>query len=303
MDGLDLSEVDPLKWVEVRRRAAAVNEYLGLANPTAADRERYAAMLDLGAHQFSNLVKTWLAHRDAVALAPGMRRARRSRSRRDGVDPRARVIARTVIADLGAATSLPVLIGEIARRCAADKIQPPSRGTVWLLAVEARGKGGAAPEAIVVARAHLRLPVDTGRGIVFPEVVVAAEVPTGRIVDIVMLRPLGDFDARRVAEAITTAGSASDLTIIARRGDVSALTRYLGPRQRFRIVSDGEAARTLSQALGKRIGLVEIAFRPPSVRPATVMSSGRDRPPSVKDAELVLLIARDRHNAELDLAA
>lgn len=303
MEDLDLSEIEPLKWAEVRRRAAAVREYLALENPSAADRERFAATLDLGALQFSNLVRAWSAHQDATALAPGMHRARPSRSRKDGVDPVAREIARAAITELGPKASLSELTERIESRCRTANVLPPSRGTVWLLSVEARGRdGGSVPQGVVVARAHLRLPVKMGSKVVFPEVVIAAETPTGRVLDIVLVRPVGDFDARRVAEAITR-HAVPHLPILAADENSDALGRYLPPSVSIKVITALDAKRELSMALGKRIGLVPITFRPPSVRPSTVMKSGRDRAPNVEDAELALHIARHRHNAELEMAA
>jgi hypothetical protein len=304
MSPIDLADIDPLKWAEVRRRAAAVTGYLALDNPGAADRERFAAMLDLGAHQFANLVKAWLEHKDAVALAPGMRRARLSKSRRAGIDPRSREIARAVIAELGTSASLDGMLAEVVRRCAADGVPPPSRSSLWLLAAEARGRDGSAdPHSILVVRAHLRLPVDLGRGATFPEIVVAAEAPTGRIVDIVMVRPTGDFDARRIVEAIRHQNPSGTLPVVASEEEAKAIARYLPTDATLKDMPVGDATRELSNAVGKRIGMLEIAFRPPSVRPATVMRSGLDRPPGADDADLVLLLARERHNAGLALAA
>ncbi|UZK68777.1 hypothetical protein OKW76_12105 [Sphingomonas sp. S1-29] len=304
IEDLDLTEIDPLKWAEVRRRAKAVRDYLALENQTAAERERFAAMLDLGPLQFSNLVKAWLVHRDATALAPGMRRANPSRSRREGVDPRAREIAREVIVELGATAPLSDLVAKTEDRCERSGVQAPSRSTIWLLAVETRGiDGSAEPDGIVVARVYLRLPVDMGRGIAFPEVIVAAETPTGRIIELLMTRPAGDFDARRIAEAIEHERPFGALPIMAGESDAKALTRYLPPDRTVCRVSTNEAARALSNALGKRIGLLVVSYRPPTVRPTTVMRSGLDRPPNLQDAELVLRMARDRHNAELQMAA
>lgn len=304
VEDLDLTNIDPLKWAEVRRRAKSVWDYLALENPSAADRERFAAMLDLCALQVSNLVKAWDAHREAIALAPEMRRAPISRSRRDGVDPRARAITRQVIGDIGATTPLSALSDEIGKRCGEVGVKPPSRGTIWLLAVEARGlDGGGEPDGLVVARVHLRLPVDIGRGVIFPEVIVAAETPTGRIIDLTMTRPAGDFDARRVAEAIERERPLSALPVTASDEDAKNLTRYLPPDRAITSVSMTQALRGLSNSVGKSIALFVVSYRPPTIRPPTVMRSGLDRPPTVADAQLAHLMARERHNGELRMAA
>ena len=301
---LDLTDIDPLKWAEVRRRSRVVNEYLKHEKRTAADRQRFAAMLDLGSAQFMNLVKAWQAQRDATSLAPGMRRAKISRSRREGVDPSAREIAREVISDLGPAGALRELVAETNRRCVAVGLKPPSRGTTWLLSQEAKGRGvDGEPESVVVARAYLRLPVNTGRSTTFPEVIVAAEMHTGRIIELAMTRPGGDFDARRVAGAIERRAPVDPLPIIGIEADAKALMRYLPSEVPVRCVSPARATRALSDTLGTHVGLLVLSFRSPTIPPATMMRSGLDRAPNLDDAELALHIARERHNAALAVVA
>ena len=39
MNNLDLSEIDPLKWAEVRRRVDVITSYLEIAKPKADDRQ------------------------------------------------------------------------------------------------------------------------------------------------------------------------------------------------------------------------------------------------------------------------
>src|SRR5215213_2570299 len=165
MEDLDLSEIDPLKWAEVRRRASAVKRYLAIPKPTAADKEHYGALLGLGAQQFSNLVKAWLAHSQAIALSPGEGKAHRaSRSKAGGVPPVARRAARETINEMGSATPLSKLMDAIQRRCADLSVSPPSRGTVWLLVVEARGQPAGLEQgnSTIVGRAFMRLPVKVG---------------------------------------------------------------------------------------------------------------------------------------------
>ncbi len=81
------------------------------------------------------------------------------------------------------------------------------------------------------------------------------------------------------------------------------LARYVPPDMAITNVSMTEAARALSISVGKRIGLLVVSYRPPTIRPTTVMRSGLDRPPTVADTQLALLMAQERHNGELRMAA
>jgi hypothetical protein len=81
------------------------------------------------------------------------------------------------------------------------------------------------------------------------------------------------------------------------------LARYVPPDMAITNVSMTEAARAISNSVGKRIGLLVVSYRPPTIRLTTVTRSGLDRPPTVTDPKLALLIARERHNGELRMAA
>lgn len=301
MEDLDLSEIDPLKWAEVRRRAYAVKRFLAIPKPSAADREHYAGLLGLGGQQFSNLVKAWLAHSEAPALSPGEGKAHRvSRSKAGGVSPIARSAAKEIISEMGPETTLSILMDAIRRQCADLGVPPPSRGTVWLLVVEARGQPNAIEEAtsIIVGRAFMRLPVKVGKRVDFPEVLIAAEAPTGRVIEASLARNFNDPKIGDIAAAISRR-KRTTLPIYIDEEDEAALRLQLGNVAPTETVTRTRAARLLAEALGRNLGRIELAYKPPRVRPATVMQSGRDRPLSMADAQLALQIACERHNREL----
>jgi hypothetical protein len=301
MEDLDLSEIDPLKWAEVRRRADAVKRFLAIPTPSAADREHYAGLLGLGAQQFSNLVKAWVAHSRATALSPGEGKAHRaSRSKAGGVPPIARSAAREIISKMGPETPLSTLMDAIRRRCADLGVPPPSRGTVWLLVVEARGQpdGREEPTSIVVGRAFMRLPVRVGTKVDFPEVLIAAEAPTGRVIEAAMARNFNDPKIGGIAAAISHR-KGNTLPVYVDEEVEAALRLQIGNVAPTEAVTRTRAARMLAEVLGRNLGRIELAYRPLKVRPATVMQSGRDRPLSLPDAQLALQIACERHNREL----
>lgn len=309
MKNLDLSEIDPLKWAEVRRRANVIERFLEINNPKAADRGRFGAMLDLGSLQFSNLVRAWELHADARSLSPGVRgrkASKISRSKSGGVDPRAREIARGVIAELAGTTTLNAVVAAVTARCTAADVDPPSRMTIWYLGMEAKGATGDAAhepvaDAILVARAVLKLPVDMGieEGIMFPDVTVAVEMPSKRIIDITMDHPSGAPDVEFIAATLQRGSKPIEVDTIV----LAALAHALPYGTAFVPVPPGGTRKTLANTLGRFVGRLELAYKPLVAHPDRFMQSAKDRAPSRTDAEVALRFARDRHNADIAAAA
>ncbi|MFN3727470.1 MAG: hypothetical protein ACK4SZ_14335 [Allosphingosinicella sp.] len=307
MENLDLSNIDPLKWAEVRRRVRVLARYDALENPTPADRRRYGEMLGLGAQQFTNLHRAWAVHRDALAVAPGLRKRRTtgiSRSKRGGVDPRAREMAREVIAEVGPRSTLASLAEAVERRCHELGVTPPSRGTIWQLGMEARGHipiDAEASEDILVARAHLKLPVDMGAdiGIVFPEIIIAVERPSGRILQLAICSPGEVGGEQAIARALRPQQVRHAETIVADATLRDGLVRALPTGTLVRSSAPKVARRALADVLGRYLGRLEIAYKPLRARPDTAMQSARDQAPTRIDAERALRFACDAHNSAI----
>ena len=69
MEELDMSGVDPLRYAEMRRRIAVINEFVAIEHTPKAVREAFAARLGIGEKQFMRLVATWRALGDKLLLA------------------------------------------------------------------------------------------------------------------------------------------------------------------------------------------------------------------------------------------
>ena len=298
MNDLDLSGVDPLKWAEVRRRAAAVRRYLELERPTAADREYYARQIGIGAQQFNTLVRAWAIHQDANALSPGVKRTgRKSKSKDGGVHPQAREVAAALVAQKGETSTLNEMVAAVAERCAKLGIPAPARSTVWMLMKEAQ-ESSAAPggNRILVGRAFLKLPVDGGDGLNFPEVMLAVQLPQRRILGATMAVSGDVLDFADIAELVRTFHADGEYPIHVDERDLSNVLRCLPIGTKATPLPRGVAAREMSAAIGRNLGLIGIAYQAPTIRPATIMQSGRDKAPSFADATLALKFAVDRHN-------
>lgn len=308
MDNVDLSNIDPLKWTEVRRRVGVLTRYDAMERPTAADRRRCGEILGLGAQQFANLHRVWATHRDALAIAPGLRKRRTSglsRSKQGGVDPRARDAAREVIAELGPGSTLAVLAAAVDERCQALGIDPPSRNSIWKLGMEARSfatPGGDGDEDILVARTHVKLPVDIGggTGIMFPQISIAVERPSGRILQLAMHSPAKPADVAAVAEATRHRLARDHLAIVTDATIFDELVDAMPADTVIRPTPPKIARRALADTLGRYVGRLELAYKPLRVGPEAAMQSARDRAPTAADFERALTFARDAHNAAID---
>lgn len=300
MGEVDLSGVDPLKWAEVRRRIKAVRRYMALEKPTAADREHFAGQLGLGAQQFNNLVKAWRLRRDVNALSPGVRRSGvKSKSKEGGVHPGARALAAELIAERGAVTTLDEMFEAVSSSCAEKSLPVPSRSTVWLLMKEAEEASvGQGDPKMLIGRAFLKMPVDTGRSITFPEVTVAINLPERFIIGATLSVEPDGPDLAEIVTQVRAAQEAQGRCIAVDQRDHDELLRFLPPHARVEPLLPGIATRSLSAAIGRNLGLLAMAYKSPTVRPSTVMQSGRDKAPSVNDATLALRFAIERFNQD-----
>lgn len=69
MTEIDLTGVPPSQRVETRLRVIVIRDYLRIENPQFKDKAKAAAKLNIRIKQFNNLVKAWLLHGEAHAVA------------------------------------------------------------------------------------------------------------------------------------------------------------------------------------------------------------------------------------------
>lgn len=301
MDNTDLYLIEPLKWAEVRRRVAVVEEYLSLTNPTGADRERFGAMLGLGAQQFRNLARAWETHRNALSLMPGGKRANREiRGKVGGVDAATREIARKTVQELSLEATLDQTYKTVCQRCEAAQVQPASRATVWLTMMEAKGTSKAnGPDTILIGRAFLRLPVSTDDGIVFPEVIIAVQRASREILAMLPIAPAMTDHVAIIGDAINREIEKNPVPVEIDEKVHDALAKAMPMSVSVSPINSWGATRALANTLGRRVGLIDIAYKPVRARSSTVMQSGRDQAPNLEDTCLALSYAVSQHNTAL----
>ncbi|MFK3889528.1 hypothetical protein [Sphingomonas sp. NPDC079357] len=300
-EDLDLSDVDPLKWAEVRKRVDVVRRYLALPHPTGVDRDRHAAELGLRTGQFYNLVRAWREHRQASALTLGVRnKGRPSRSRRGGVDPLAREIARQAIGELGRDAPILDLESMTVARCAAAGVRPPSRGTIRLLAKEGGAAAINAPATgIFVARTFVRLPMIVDGTVGLPAAAVVAESPGGRVLGFILTEAEADGGFDRIISTVRSRLAEEPLPVTATEGDARVLEQRL-PGLRCKRETIPGVELLLASTVGSRVGHIELRSRRPRSGVEAVMQSARDVALSVEDGEKALELAMINHNRAID---
>lgn len=302
MEEADYSGIDPLRVPEARRRVAALNAFLKLPDPSAADVRRFASSIGLSRNPFLRLARVWREHRDARLLVVGKRGAS---TRKYNVDPRAKDIAYEVIAQIGAAATLAGTAPEIERRCAAEKLAPPARSTINNYIKDARAstaEPASGPPRIVIGRMWFHLPIKGSRADAMPNLLAAVMLPERIIVaHSISTDPLSPPSISDLIDrlAITSTPGTTPRPLLLdaedRRVGADALARAgLGcTRSHYRSVQ-----RELSKAFAGRLGPLSAIYQRRMARPATKRVITRQDEP-LDQYEVVKIIdnAVRSHNA------
>ena len=298
----DFSGIDPLRVPEARRRVAAIEEYLKLPAPTAADTQRFADSIGLSRVQFWRLARVWRDHRDARLLVIGKRGAA---ARKYNVDERAIAIAHAVIATAGAGATLAKAAPEIERLCAEASIAPPSRSTInnYIRAARAAASGPIdGPPRIVVGRMWFHLPVTGMPASAMPTLLAAVMLPERIVVaHEISVDPSSPPSVGVLIDALaamrTPGAHARPLLLDPddRRVSAAALERAgLGHTKAHARSVQSE----LSKAFAGRLGPLAVIHRRGSARPGTkrVMSRQDESLPAAQVRDIVEQ-AIEAHNA------
>ncbi len=71
MNSLDLSDINPLRWNEVRRRISILEEFSDVKKRNPEVWKTYASKLNLSYHSFYRLYKAWETTNSPKSLRPG----------------------------------------------------------------------------------------------------------------------------------------------------------------------------------------------------------------------------------------
>ncbi|WP_156347386.1 MULTISPECIES: hypothetical protein [unclassified Sphingomonas] len=293
---IDLSGVDPMRRVEVRRRIAVVRSFVALAAPDDNDVRRHAAMLDLSINQFKALVRAWRSQPSADSVA----QSGRSKGKPRPVGPRqldaeVKATAEAAIAGLSPTATIAQATAAVAAACEARGLAAPKATTVWKMMIAARQMqvDPAGCGVVVVGRCWIRLPVLDGDDLVTPSVALVVRAYDAAIVGASMRS-----DAATDAALIALARGRSDLKTL----EIDERMIGSDPGAAGAIGQTSPAStirRRLSRVLGNRIGKVQPIYKAGAERgPERLLRSRKDRPLSKADAAAVIRAAIAAHNAE-----
>lgn len=302
----DFSGIDPLRVPEARRRIAAINEYLNLANPSTADAIRISATIGLSRWQFQRLARAWREHRNPSLLVV----SRRGAANRDyGLAARAVEIAKEEITKAGAGAELAIVAPEVERRCRAEEINAPSRPTIWNYMRNARASGAVradGPPRIVIGRMWFHLPVtdlpEGQTGTDMPALLAAVALPEG-----IVLAHRTSFDdgsppsvASLMEELLASRSvGAEPRALLLEANDRRAAAEVLAAcGMRHLRAHNRSVQRELSRAFGGKIGRLPALYRRGLARPESkAVVQRQDERISVEAAEAAINEAIETSNA------
>lgn len=294
---IDLSRVSPLRRAEVSRRIETILDYLRLPTPSDADRAAAAGALGIGAQQFMNLVRAWVAHGEAVAIAKAGANAGAARSpRRRGLPPATRVAAEDALRKLPATASHKEAITAVRAACQRRRTRPPSDSMVSYLRLELRRTAGSAdgPEGLLVGRAIAGMPVLGDSGLELPEVALAVDTRDGTVLAVAVVDHNAKSPSAHFENAVRAHAERRNGPVTIGTDDEGLATTLPGSR----IVSRFKAGRLLARTVGRGIGGVRLTYGPlASTDPERQLRAKADAPLDLADAKAAIAAAVATHNA------
>lgn len=288
---IDMSGVDPARLNEARRRVAILSQFTALKRPSLALRTEFAQRLGLSVSQFLMLARVWRLTKNPAAIPGSQSRNARAGVRR--LPTRAIKIMHEAIDAVGPTTRRKEVLAEVAQRCAAESVAPPSASTISNALADARarmdGATAFAPE-ILIDECVARLPVARGKLIVMPRLLLAIALPERRIVAAeVSVDSATPPSPARLAAALDAAGA-----------PVAALPRR-APHHPDLDVGNGASPvgqPSLSRVLGNRLGDLPILHRASMAKPGARLAAARHASPlGTRDAAELIAAAVAAHNA------
>jgi hypothetical protein len=183
---VDLSQVDPTRWAETRRRVAILREWCAKPRHSKAETKAAAARMGLSTGQFNRLVASWKAHGDAARIS-GANRRRGAAQSQSSLPTATRAAIDGAIAALGPDAGFTSIREEAARRCREAATPTASDGMVHYLIMRAR-RDRSSPKAVasgrlLVGHVEVLLPISDEEGASStPTLLLAVEEDSRRIV-------------------------------------------------------------------------------------------------------------------------
>lgn len=290
MDNFDMSGVDPLRLIEVRRRVLIIERFLTIAKPTQMQRDAHAERVGLSTKSFMRLVSIWKRRRKPADLDGAGAPERQPRRNRMPEETRSAIVDAS--RELGPDATLAAITERAAIKAVERGTQVVGRSAVWNVLMEERRDSGthASEPAVLIAQVFVKIPVEVDGQIVLPCLELAVLVPEAAIIAHRVAAgepPSRDLSwLRKAVHDATTAGSPPR----------KILTTSFAADSRKHNHSDNQ--RLLTVTLGRGIGALDVAYRVTDRTLPSVMPKSRiGRPPNLSDAVDIICTAINDHNS------
>ncbi|MEO7468783.1 MAG: hypothetical protein ABIV36_17345 [Sphingobium limneticum] len=290
MDELDMSGVDAMRRSEVRTRVGVVRAFLELASPSESDRRTHADLLGLSVNQFMALVRAWRMHGSPAKMAgAGGHRGGARRPSRISVAKVAKDEAAKIIDKIGPGAPLARISEMVADRCAAMKVAPPSRSTLWNMVMSRRKDVQGRDQGMIIGACAVRLPMLIDDSVVLPTLALAVRADDGAII----AAALSNADwSGFVAEIAGVQPNVRIDQALGSAAGVDGVTPVLST----------VARSTISRIVGRGIGKIGLVYQPSkAVAPERLLRTKEDQPLSSSDAREVVAAAVEQHNKGRDV--
>lgn len=261
MQDIDLTDVDPRRWPEIRRRVAAIQAYIALGRGNGARRDEFAAQLGLNPMTFLALVKAWKEHGKASRLqGSGVLDRGKARPLRSLPQASRDAISASIEA-LGVDARHVDMLTDVYARCDAIGTKRPSTGMVQRLVMQRRREAPTRvgdPE-VLIGRVVAKLPVLRGGRAVLPDLLVAVLSPEGIVVAHLLDGGTGETaNIGSLLDRIDYAATPGSINrpLLAPKN----LAETTEPASRQRLVRTPTSGR-IARLLGSSIGRLEISHR------------------------------------------
>lgn len=299
--------VPPHLWPQTLERAAVIAKYLKIANPTVADVDEHARQLGIRRRYFYVLVRIFRERQAARKMDVD------KQYKRAAIDPEASATVAEVIAELGPDAKLAHVVEEVQRRCRDRGITLPSPTTIRtrLNAARVANPGTHSLPDLIVDHCGLKLQASDPSGLVDTAVLTALiYTPTGGILGHYL--GLGAPGATAMINAIDNAlsqpagaGHRAPLPVELRfhpdqdpiwNAIIDALQQG-GIKPLPRELSDRSSGRSITRALGLKLGRIPFAPRATFTAPKSVRGFGPPVP--LDQARLTIAEILGQRNASL----
>ncbi len=263
MTEIDLTGVPPSQRVETRLRVIVIRDYLRIENPQFKDKAKAAAKLNMRIKQFNNLVKAWVLHGEAHAVAkagenPDGPFEAPLKAQNYNIPLITRIATEDAIYALSGFATNQETITAVHAMCELRDTPIPPTGMICYLQriIMIYRKTLSGENGFIIGRLLVGHPTFENRALPLSEIALAADKSDGRIIAAELVRS-ADCVSKDFASAVR-AGVMKNQQVTIGLDDNELKYSFFQPR----IISSHSASKMLNKILGQHIYDVSLSCKP-----------------------------------------